>query len=202
MSIKKAIIKAKIENEICELMVKSRIDNIFMTDNTQTLASKLAEIIASLNEKAKATDVTSEINTAISELINGAPETYDTLKELADYIASHEDVVDALNNAIGGKADKSALETLQGTVNAIKTTVDGLGSLAKKSLVSETDLDAALKEKVNAAAQGNHSHSNKTVLDGINSAKVAEWDGKSKVYTQASQPANMTDKDLWIQTLE
>ena len=33
-----------------------------------------------------------------------------------------------------------------------------------------------LKEKVNAAAEGNHSHSNKTVLDGITAEKVAAWD--------------------------
>lgn len=50
------------------------------------------------------------------------------------------------------------------------------GSLANKNLVYESDLDSALAEKVNAASQGNHSHSNKTVLDGITSTKVSNWD--------------------------
>lgn len=60
------------------------------------------------------------------------------------------------------------------------------GALANKSIVSESDLDSALAEKVNAAAEGNHSHSNKTVLDGITSAKVTAWDNSeanSKEYT-------------------
>ena len=47
------------------------------------------------------------------------------------------------------------------------------GALANKNVVSESDLDASLVEKVNSAAEGNHSHSNKTVLDEITSAKVS-----------------------------
>lgn len=54
--------------------------------------------------------------------------------------------------------------------------------------MAEADLDDSLKSKVNAAAQGNHSHSNKTVLDGITAEKVAGWDGKGTVYVQAAQP--------------
>lgn len=54
-----------------------------------------------------------------------------------------------------------------------------LGDLAAKDTVAEADLDSALAEKVNAAAQGNHSHGNKTVLDGITAAKVSSWDAKS-----------------------
>ena len=50
------------------------------------------------------------------------------------------------------------------------------GTLASKNQVSEGDLDSALAEKVNAASEGNHSHVNKDVLDGITSAKVQKWD--------------------------
>lgn len=60
------------------------------------------------------------------------------------------------------------------------------GSLAKKNTVSESDLDSNLAEKVNAASEGNHSHSNKNVLDEITSAKVSKWDSaeaNSKSYT-------------------
>ena len=56
----------------------------------------------------------------------------------------------------------------------------GLGSMAYKSEVAEDDLNAALKEKVNAAAEGNHSHANKTVLDGITAEKVTAWDAAEK----------------------
>ena len=54
-----------------------------------------------------------------------------------------------------------------------------LGALAAKDTVAEADLAAALKAKVNAAAEGNHSHDNKTVLDGVTAEKVAAWDAKS-----------------------
>lgn len=50
------------------------------------------------------------------------------------------------------------------------------GALASLDKVTEENLDSALKAKVNAAAEGNHSHANKTVLDGITSEKVAAWD--------------------------
>lgn len=223
---KNAILKALIEGVITELMVKTNVSNVYVDDST-TLAAKLAEIITSLNSKAITDALTSglsgkansshthaqseitglssalsshptttEMNTAIKNaidgLIGGAPATYDTLKEIADYISSHEDVVTALNAAIGNKADKSTVEAIQSTVNA-------LGSLAGKSSVSESDLDAALQEKVNAASEGNHSHSNKTVLDGITAEKVSAWNGKSKIYVAAAQPSGLTKNDLWAQ---
>lgn len=63
----------------------------------------------------------------------------------------------------------------QPTAAELKTLL-GLGSLAYLSEVGEDNLNAALKEKVNAAAEGNHSHGNKTVLDGITAEKVEVWD--------------------------
>lgn len=50
-----------------------------------------------------------------------------------------------------------------------------------------------LKEKVNAAAEGNHSHANKTVLDGITAEKVAAWDAaeqNAKNYVDGMVAAN------------
>lgn len=54
-----------------------------------------------------------------------------------------------------------------------------LGALATKDIVAESDLAAALQEKVNAAAEGNHAHSNKAVLDDITATKVSSWDSKA-----------------------
>jgi len=50
-----------------------------------------------------------DINTAISNLINGAPTTLDTLKEIADAMASNQSVVSALEQSIGNKANTSDL---------------------------------------------------------------------------------------------
>ena len=64
-------------------------------------------------------EVKTVINNRIDELIAGAPETFDTLKEIADYIAEHADVTKALNEAIGNKASLSDLNNY-----ATKTYVD------------------------------------------------------------------------------
>ena len=47
----------------------------------------------------------------IADLINGAPETLDTLKEVADAIQENETIVEALDAAIGNKANRSELDT-------------------------------------------------------------------------------------------
>ena len=107
-----AIVQALVEGILTDLMIKTNVQNVYVDENT-TLAAKLAEIIAAINERAKSADVTAEISTAISNLIGGAPETLDTLKELADAIEAHKDVTDAINAAIGNKADKSALEAMR-----------------------------------------------------------------------------------------
>lgn len=52
----------------------------------------------------------------------------------------------------------------QPTAEELKTLL-GLGTMAYKSEVAESDLNADLKAKVNAAADGNHSHANKDLLD-------------------------------------
>lgn len=127
---KNVILKALIENEIVELMVKTNATNV-MLDETTTLAAKLAEIITTLNTKATTDEMNSAISTAIGNLIGGAPETYDTLKEISDYISAHADVVSGLNAAIGNKVDKVA----------------GKG-------LSTNDFTTALKNKLDAIAAG------------------------------------------------
>lgn len=201
---KKAILRAKVEGVLTDLMVKSNVENIYYDDST-TLATKLAAIIADIATKASTDDLTTGLagkaekvhtheqadvtglvdalaekatttamNDAIAalkqEMLGDTPvEAYNTFTELAAYIESHQDAADALTEAIGKKADQT-------TVDGILTTLNGLGALATKSIVTESDLDSALAEKVNAAAEGNHSHSNKTVLDGITADKVTAWD--------------------------
>lgn len=222
-NVQKAIIKAIIEGVITELMVKSQVDNIYLTDGTTTLASKLAEMVTAINERAKTSDMNTAISDAISALRTelmgeGVPEAYDTFKEIANYIAEHQEVADSLTSAIGNKADKSTVTALQNTINA-------LGALAQKDKVSESDLDSALAAKVNAASEGNHSHSNKNVLDGITAAKVSSWDdaaesahthgnktvldgitaakvsnwNKNKISIGTSQPTDLAENELFIQ---
>ncbi len=54
------------------------------------------------------------VDQKIADLINGAPETLDTLKEVADAIESSKTVEEALNKAIGSKANQTELDSHTG----------------------------------------------------------------------------------------
>lgn len=226
---KKAILKAKIENQIVELMVKTGADNVYV-DDTTTLAAKIAEMVADIDAKADATAVDTKIQAAIDGLIDGAPATYDTLKEIADYLATHQNEYTALvqelaakvskeegkglstndytnddKNKLAGIAAGAQVNTIEGVkVNGATVSPDGdknvditvpTGALASKDEVAETDLAADLAAKV-------HTHENKTVLDGISATTIEGWNSKSRVIVASSQPADLTDNDLFIQIVE
>lgn len=145
---------------------------------------------------------------------SNAKEALNTLSEVAAWIQSHPEDASAINAAVSALQAKvdttgtvsaaiSAAISALG-ISAYAKTAD-LGALASKDTVAESDLATALKEKVNAAADGNHahgnkalldtytqtetnladavskkhSHSNKSVLDNISAAKVNAWDAKS-----------------------
>lgn len=182
MGKKNAILKALIESVVCKIMVKTNVENIYMPDDTTTLAAKLSEMVIAINDRAKTSDVQTAVNEAISTLRaelmgEGVPEAYDTFSELAAYIEEHQEAADALTAAIGNKLDKSIYETFLTT----------LGSLAKKSTVSESDLDSALREKVNAASEGNHSHSNKALLDTYKQTETNLADAVSKKHSHSNK---------------
>jgi hypothetical protein len=66
----------------------------------------------------------SHTNTKIAELINGAPTTLDTLGEIATAFAENKDVVEALNEAIGSKANATHGHAISDVTN-LQTTLDG-----------------------------------------------------------------------------
>lgn len=112
---------------------------------------------------------TSAINTNISNIINGT-----TIVKNAE----SADVAKNANNAekLGGESPSYYAKT-----SDIPT-----GALANKNIVSESDLDKSLAEKVNAASDGNHSHLNKDALNEITIDKISKWDNSldsAKEYT-------------------
>ena len=76
------------------------------------------DIKTELAKKANSTDVTKEISDKIAEVVSDAPESFNTLKEISDWISGHENDASAMNSAI--KDNKSAITTLQ-TDKADKT---------------------------------------------------------------------------------
>ena len=243
MSAKNAILKTKIEGVIYEIMVKTGAANVYV-DDTTTLSTKLAEIIADLALKATKTELTdglagkansshthaqadvtgledaltarptttdmnTAISTAISNLIDGAPETYDTLKEIAEYIASDKTAMDTLNAAIGEKADKAT--TLEGYGITDSMTATQINKAIQDALAAATGGESAADVKV---ALDNYKTSNDTRVKAIeddylkaadktalqsNIDAVSEKAGKkSTIYYSASEPAGLAEGDLWV----
>lgn len=84
----------------------------------------LKKLVGILPETATATNVVGYVDEKVAALVDGAPETLDTLKELADALGNDKNAVTTLTTAIGKKADASALEALQQTVEANKGNAD------------------------------------------------------------------------------
>lgn len=131
----------------------------------------------------------------VAKIVAGADKSYDTLKEIADWILSDttgaakmaNDItrLDGILAGIGGTDEEATVTVVAyvtkminalGIGDYVKTTTMTIptGKLAGKDIVAEADLDAALKEKVNAAAEGNHSHANKAFLDTLSGATDEE----------------------------
>lgn len=124
---------------------------------------------------------TSAINTNISNIINGT-----TIVKNAE----SADIAKNANNAekLGGESPSYYAKT-----SDIPT-----GALANKNIVSESDLDKSLAEKVNAASDGNHSHLNKDALNEITIDKISKWDNSldsAKEYTD-TQIASIPTPDV------
>lgn len=125
----------------------------------------------------------SSINTSIGNITSGTT----PVKE-----AEHADSADNATSATNAEKLGGQLPSYYAKASDIPT-----GALADKDIVSESDLDSALAEKVNAAAEGNHSHSNKSVLDGITATKVSAWnsaEANAKAY--ADSAASKVKNDL------
>jgi len=78
-------------------------------DNTADISKPVSTAQQSAIDKAYANS-NAYTDQKIADLINGAPSTLDTLKEIADAMAENEDVVKALDESIGSKASQAELD--------------------------------------------------------------------------------------------
>lgn len=133
-------------------------------NDIDTLEGKVATLIGEDADKSVRTISAEEV----AKVVAGADADYDTLKEIADYIAS----------------DKTGAAQMQTDISTIKSDLntDGTGLKARMT-AAEGEIDA-LQESV----AGIHTHDNKAVLDGITAEKVAAWDvaeSNAKTFTTA-----------------
>lgn len=126
-----AVMKALMDGRVTKLMPETTDEQIRLSDNS-TLESKLADMINAINLRAKIDAVNAMYNELIDildskssvseveeqiaalkqDILGDMPsDVYDTFTELYKYISEHEDVAEALTEAIGLKADRSEVDT-------------------------------------------------------------------------------------------
>ena len=164
---------AAIESTIGEDDTKGLRLRIKTNENDiDTLEGKVATLIGEDTDKSVRTISAEEV----AKVVAGADADYDTLKEIADYIAS----------------DKTGAAQMQTDISTIKSDLntDGTGLKARMT-AAEGEIDA-LQESV----AGIHTHDNKAVLDGITAEKVAAWDvAESNAKTFTTNKIGLTAED-------
>lgn len=93
------------------------LDNYYLKSEANTLHTEILEYV----------------DDEVAALVNSAPETLDTLGELATAFEENQDMVETLNAAVTNKAEKSVLEDAQkqintntNSINSIQTQVNGI----------------------------------------------------------------------------
>lgn len=142
-------------------------------------ALKLAETYATKNEVKAVSDAIAVLNgtgegsvdkkvaDAVAAIVADAPEAYDTLKEISDWISSHANDASAMNTQINtNKTDIAALKALVGELpesaeaktvvayiaEVVGASVGELGALASKDKVAKADLADVLKTELEGKA--------------------------------------------------
>lgn len=101
-----------------------------MAFNLSVTAQELNNAVTKANAAAPQSttytkaEVDARIAAQIADIIAGAPQTFDTLKEVSDWISTHEDSAAAMNTAIQANAD--AIDDLNDTIGTINTTLEGV----------------------------------------------------------------------------
>ena len=175
-----------------------------LTNDANYLTSVPAEYITESELTAKDYATKRDLSTGLSNLGNTKAEksvvealgtSYDTLSTKVD---ANEDSIETINIALDTKADVATTYTK----TEVDTKISELVDSSPEALNTLNELAAALGDDPNfattvmteigtkadadhnhnsayAAKSTEHTHSNKTVLDGITSTKVSAWDSKS-----------------------
>lgn len=187
MPSKNSILKGIVNGQVTELYPKTVAENVFAASGTD-LETLLTTIPTTET-------VNGLISAAIDDLIDGAPATYDTLKEIADWIATHQSEYEALIAGLATKVDKVTGKDLSTNdfTDAYKTKLDGIETGANAYVLPQASASTlggikvgdnlaidsstgALSGNYSAAttsANGLMSSSDKSKLDGIAAGATA-----------------------------
>ena len=204
MPSKNSILKGIVNGQVTELYPKTAANNVFLQSGT--------DVETAMTTMPTTETVEGLISAAIDALIDGAPATYDTLKEISDWIATHQSEYAALIAAIAGKVDKvegKGLSTEDYTT-AEKTKLAGIEANANNytlpaattSALGGVKVGSNLAVDANGVLSGNYSNASSSAAGLMSAADKTALDAKPDVYVQSTQPSGLKAGDIWFQISE
>ena len=120
--------------------IKSSIEGINTTLDSKLEASDLSDLegkVATLVGADADKSVRTIASEEVAKIVDGAPKTFDTLKEIADWIESHPESVAELN---------SRLTSVEDSVSTLSSTVEGLGTSVERLESKDAELETSIGE--------------------------------------------------------
>lgn len=163
-----ASVETSVLNYVGDIPVSATAKNVvaYITEVVQANAFDDSELLQKINANKDALtvlngtgegSVTKTVADAIAEIIAEAPESFDTLKEISDWIQTHASDAATMNSNINtNKNDIAALRTLIGTLpeGATSTTVVSYIAEYVQDALTNTDLAKYAKAEDLVAAVG------------------------------------------------
>lgn len=173
----------KIKALIKDIVAKSAYDDSSI--KTQINANKTA--IDTLNgDASQVGSVAKQVADAVASIVANAPEAYDTLVEISDWISSHSNNASAMNTSILANTNAiNALKTLVGTLpdgTAAKTIIEYIDSKVTGVKDWTADINTAKTEAISTAAGDATTKADKALADAKTYA-----DGLATNYATAAQ---------------
>ena len=113
--------------------INSALDSKLEASDLSDLEGKVATLVGDDADKSVRTIAYEEV----TKVVDGAPATFDTLKEIADWIESHPESVAEIN---------SRLNLVEGSVSTLSSTVAGLGTSVEGLESKDAELETSIGE--------------------------------------------------------
>lgn len=123
-----------------------------------------------------------ELTTRLNTLANSTDEDLDQMAEIVEYIKSNKELIDSITTSKVSVTD---------IINNLTTNVSDKPLSAAQGVVIKALIDT-LQTEVDGKAESSdiHTHSNKTVLDGITSTLVSNWNSAKTHADSTHAPSN------------
>ena len=142
------------------------------------------DVATALTPYAKSADVTKEITNKVAEIVADAPEDFNTLKEMSDWISNHENDASAMNSTISDNKNAiTALQTGKADKSEIPTTVAELTD--STDYAKKTDIPTSLPANGgNSDTVNNHTVETDVPTDAVFTDTVYDDSSLSSKVTQ------------------